>query len=145
MSNSLKICVDASLVMRLVLSGEKGSPIFQLWQGWFEANAILIAPSLIFYEITNALHQQFRHQLLEVEEVNRAFQTSLELGIRTVNNPQMHQRAAEIARIWKLNAAYDAHYVALAEQEQAACWTADKKLVKAVPKSVDWVHLWRPR
>lgn len=40
-----------------------------------------------------------------------------------------------------MNATYDAHYLALADQLGAEFWTTDRKLVRAVQPSLPWVRL----
>lgn len=50
------------------------------------------------------------------------------LGIRFFAEPWTHTRALELAWALGLKAAYDAHYLALAEGFQGAFWTADKRL-----------------
>ena len=52
----------------------------------------------------------------------------------------LHQRAWELARYFGLPAAYDAHYLALAEMADCAFWTADKRLFDAVHEELGWVN-----
>ncbi|MBN1978493.1 MAG: type II toxin-antitoxin system VapC family toxin [Anaerolineae bacterium] len=51
------ICVDASLVIRLLLSGEYTSPVAELWKAWHEAEFLIVAPTLIHHEVSNALRR----------------------------------------------------------------------------------------
>jgi predicted nucleic acid-binding protein len=55
----------------------------------------------------------------------------------------LHIRAWELARYFKRSAAYDMHYVALAEMSGCPFWTADERLYNAVKNELDWVHSTR--
>ena len=63
MSKSTTVCVDASVILRYVLQPDKES-IQSLWQTWIADDVSLFAPSLLFYEVTNALYQQQRNKVL---------------------------------------------------------------------------------
>jgi predicted nucleic acid-binding protein len=52
----------------------------------------------------------------------------------------LYQRAWELARHFDRPAAYDAHYLALAEMEGCPLWTADGRLFNAVRHELDWVN-----
>jgi len=56
----------------------------------------------------------------------------------------MHRRALQLAQELNLSAAYDAHYLALAEQFGAEFWTADQRLANNVSSRLPWVHLVSP-
>jgi len=55
--------------------------------------------------------------------------------------PDLHWRAVELAARFSLAAAYDAHYLALAEHLGGEFWTADGRLARMVQASLPWVHL----
>jgi hypothetical protein len=50
-------------------------------------------------------------------------------------------RCLAVAR-FGIGATYDAHYLAVAEQEKADFWTIDRRLVSAVAAELPWVNLW---
>jgi len=140
MNNSL-ICVDASIVVPLVVENKNSQRVNELWVDWHEAGNRLIAPTLLYYEVTNALRRYLvAGQLLE-EEVRVALQAALQLGIVLYGDDHLHLQALQLANRLSLPATYDAHYLALAERYQADFWTADRRLVNAVQKVLPWVHL----
>lgn len=51
----------------------------------------------------------------------------------------LHHRAWERAYRFKQPAAYDAHYLALAEMLGCEFWTADRRLHNAVKDELPWV------
>jgi predicted nucleic acid-binding protein len=48
--------------------------------------------------------------------------------------------AVYFAHRFGLPAAYDAHYLALAEREQCELWTADVRFLRAINGKLPWVH-----
>ncbi|GJM41609.1 MAG: hypothetical protein DHS20C20_18910 [Ardenticatenaceae bacterium] len=142
MTTSNVYCPDASLLVRFLLFGEPGSPIANLWESWLKAGASLIAPTLIFYEVNNVLHQYVRHGQLTNHEAETAFQLGLSLNIVTMMDASLHQRALKIAHTFQLSAIYDAHYLALAERMDAPLWTLDKKLFNKVNPQFSWINLF---
>jgi predicted nucleic acid-binding protein len=116
------------------------APIKKVWQAWTSNETNLVAPSLLFYEVTNGLYQQEKNKYLSPETIWKSLEYSLELPITLVNEKNLHLRAREIALQYKLPATYDAHYLALAEWMDIELWTADMRLVKAVKSfDLDWV------
>ena len=137
---SSTICVDASLVMRLLLSGEYASPVAVLWKEWHEAESLIVAPTLIHYEVSNALRRYVVHGELLPEEAAEALEAALQLGVILHGDTVLHRRALALAEHLELSTACDAHYLALAERLGAEFWTADHRLVNAVNASLPWVH-----
>ncbi len=59
MNNSSTICVDANIVVRLVLFPK--DKIQTIWQDWTSNETRLAAPSLLYYEVVNSLYQYQKH------------------------------------------------------------------------------------
>jgi len=141
MSNSTTVCVDASVILRYVLQPENVS-IQNLWQSWIADEVSLVAPSLLFYEVTNALYQQQRNKILSPETIWETLELSLDLPITLVSEKNLHLKAREIAMRFNLPATYDAHYLALTEWMEVDLWTADIRLVNALKQfKVKWVKV----
>ena len=139
MSNSSTVCIDASVVLRYVLLPDD-APIKKVWQSWVSNETDLVAPSLLFYEVTNGLYQQEKNKYLSPETIWKSLEYSLDLPITLVNEKNLHLRAREIAIQYNLPATYDAHYLALAEWMDIELWTADMRLVKVMkPFGLKWV------
>ncbi len=139
--NSSPVCVDASFIVRLVEVGAYQSPFVVLWMEWCEAQRPLVAPTLLYYELSNALHRYVVHEDLLPEEATGALNAALELKIVLYGDANLHRRALDLAHRLSLPATYDAHYLALAERLGAEFWTADQRLVQAVSPALPWVHL----
>ncbi len=135
------ICPDASLVVRLVENDDPGSAVARLWRRWREEERPLIAPTLLYYEVSNALHRYTAHQVLLPEEAAAFFDAALKLRITVFGHADLHRRALRLANRMNLDASYDAHYLALAEMFGAEFWTTDRRLADAVKAVLPWVNL----
>ncbi len=139
--NSSTICLDASIVIRLMLMPDDDA-IQELWDSWHTQGYRLVAPNLLHYEITNALYQQEKNGLLSTEFIGDALDFALALPIQLVGDTSLHQRARELAVQYNLPATYDAHYLALAERLNVELWTADARLYNTVQSyGGEWVKL----
>jgi predicted nucleic acid-binding protein len=134
------ICVDANLVIRLVVDPSDES-IRPLWEEWEAARRQLAAPSLLYYEVTNALHRYQTLGYMSTLSVQLALEAALALPLHVHREPGLHRRALALAQRLGLPAAYDAHYLAVAEQLGGELWTADRALAQAAQSELDWVHL----
>ncbi len=135
------VCVDASFVIRLLESADSYSSAVRLWIEWHEDGRLIVAPSLLYYEITNALHRYVVHGELLPEEASELLELALRLDITLYGDADLHRRALKLAKSLSLPATYDAHYLALAGRLGAEFWTADKWLVRTVQKTIPWVRL----
>ena len=138
MPNS-SVCVDASFLVRLVTSHHDARPKSML-EAWIDQRRQLAAPTLLYYEVSNALHLYSRVGQLDQEGVLKALAVVLALPVQLHGGPELHRSALIYASRHGLKATYDAHYLALAESLQADLWTADRRLAKAVQKDLPWVH-----
>ncbi|MBO1058037.1 type II toxin-antitoxin system VapC family toxin [Dolichospermum sp. UHCC 0406] len=141
--NNYLICVDASFTINLINSKSLDSLFIKLWENWQQNSATIIAPTLFYYEITNALHRMNQANLLTIEDTEKALQDALNLGIVLYGSsqfPQLHEMALTLAKTLKLSAAYDAHYLALSKLLNAEFYTADKRLYNSIKLSLNWVH-----
>jgi predicted nucleic acid-binding protein len=141
MNNSLAVCVDASIVVRLLI-GPEDAAVKHLWDSWSKQEAHLVAPTLLYYEVANGLYRQQKAGLLRPESAGEALDIALALPVELIGDGDLHRRACELATAYRLPAAYDAHYLAVAERLGVELWTADARLVSAMqPFGVDWVKL----
>lgn len=116
MNSSLPICLDANLIVQLLVTTEENAPIHALWQSWLGQSASLIAPTLLFYEVSHALHRYASLGQLTPDEATAALQAALNLGITTFGDADLHQEALVLAQELSLPATYDTHYLALAQR-----------------------------
>jgi predicted nucleic acid-binding protein len=135
------VCLDASLIVRMF------DPEFveyvkvrELWDIWHAQRMPLIAPSLLRYEVTNAVFRPVRLGLADADRALNVLRSLDKFPIRYFDAIALNVAAFEVARDLKLSAAYDAHYVALARQERAGLYTADIRLANAASSKFPFVR-----
>lgn len=138
--SSTTVCVDASIVVRL-LAPTPSSNVFPYWKEWLDTGALLVAPSLLRYEIVNSFHRMRVAGNVTDSMVKDFLNLALSLPITYFDDDWIHRDAMRMASEYGQKAAYDAHYVALAQHLGAELWTADKRLYNALQHHLDFVHL----
>lgn len=90
----------------------------------------VLAPQLILVEVANVLLRKLRRDELSSAEHDELLNTILALPIRLIEHPPLIFAASRLAREFKLSA-YDAIYLALAEEHGATLLTCDEYLATA--------------
>lgn len=134
------VCIDASFIVRLLGGGTVAVPFRNLWNQWLDAEYTVVAPTLIYYEFSNAFHRSAVAGQILPEEAEQALEAALNLGIALYGDANLYRQALNLAAQLRLPATYDAHYLALAQQLKCEFWTADRRLFNAVQASLAWVH-----
>ena len=122
------VVLDASFLLRLLLAADPRAEAVRLYRGWRQEDRPLAAPTLALYEAADALYRYALAGEMTLAEAETFLGHLQRLGIQFFAEPWTHTRALELAWALGLKAAYDAHYLALAEGFQGAFWTADKRL-----------------
>lgn len=133
-------CVDASIVARLFTAPDDQA-VRDLWRRWRVEGRHPTAPTLMRYEVSNALYRSLRRDGLDAPAVDRTLRAAFALPIQPHGDDDLHRQAVSTAFRFGLSAAYDAHYLALADRLGADFWTTDRKLANAVGGALPWVHL----
>lgn len=140
--NNSTICIDASLVVRLVTDVNQESNIARLWEQWDVNNMSLVAPALLFFEVTNALYRYQHQGWFQLDTVTAMLRAALALPIEMMGDIHLHLRAREAAMEYNLKAAYDAHYLALADHLNCEFWTVDARLIHSLQNfNLQWARL----
>lgn len=131
MPSSPRSCVvDASLVVRVLQPGHP--EIVDLWLTWLDSGWRVCAPSLLVYEVTNALYRSARARRIGPQPLAASLQDLEQMKLELVSDIALSRRAAEMAWALDLPAVYDAHYLALAERLDSELWTCDQKLAQRI-------------
>jgi len=140
MSRFSPVCCDANIVVRLITRSDSGASS-DLWSRWRNERRRIVAPLLLRYEVANAFHRLQHAGQLSNETTTSFLLTAHALPIDYRTDESVHQRAVAFARQFNRPAAYDAHYLAVAEALSAEFWTTDERLFNAVHHELTWVNL----
>ena len=134
--------IDANVVAALVLPLPYSDRAAAQIVTWKRDGAELLAPMLLEYELTAVLRKAAAAGWLATELAIEAFEAVMALSIVPVAPTQaLHERALRWAERLGQSRAYDAQYLAVAEQEGLELWTADRRLVRnAEQAGVRWVR-----
>lgn len=124
------VIVDSSVAFKWFTSEEPFTEeaLAYLDQHLKKINPIL-APSLIFYELTNAWSCNGKLTLDQVSD-NLNQLKKHNLAVVEIGFPLL-KKAAKLSKTYKISV-YDASYIALAQKKKCDFVTADEKLVKRV-------------
>jgi predicted nucleic acid-binding protein len=134
--------IDANLIAALVLPLPYSEQATKKIVAWKRAGLELLAPVLLEYEIAAVLRKAVVAQWLTTDLALEAIGKVLTLNIQCLApTAHLHERALRWAERLGHSKAYDAHYLALAEQEGIELWTADRRLANGAQQAgAHWVH-----
>jgi len=134
--------IDANLIAAVVLPLPYSDRATQRLISWKRAGLELLAPVLLEYEIAAVLRRAVVAHWLTTDLAVEAIGKVLALNVRCLTpTPSLHERALRWADRLGHSKAYDAHYLALAEQEGIELWTADRRLANGAQQAgAHWVH-----
>lgn len=134
-----RIIIDASVVLKWYLADEEdGSLALSLLEKYVAGKLYLMAPFLLEYEVANGLNIAKKKGRIEEKEVKKALDGFMNLDIELRPLSLTYAKALPYCGLYNITA-YDASYVALAEDESVPLVTADKKLYNSLRK-IAWVN-----
>jgi predicted nucleic acid-binding protein len=134
------VCVDANIVVTIVAPEAQRPLALSLWRSWLKQDREIVAPRLLVYEVTSALWRNAMRDILTLGEARRAAQAALGMGVTILDPPGLSEQAFEMAAHFRRPAAYDAHYLALADHLGCPFWTADERLYNAIRTDFPHIH-----
>jgi predicted nucleic acid-binding protein len=129
--------VDASVLLRAFFPDEQQAQAQALIRDHVTGRVRLVAPTLMLYEVTNAVVQAVRRGRITDEEGEDILTAFDGLGVRM--EPVTWQQVLPLARRFD-RSAHDAAYLALAEARGETLVTGDLRLYNAVRDHLDWVR-----
>lgn len=135
-----QICVDAGILLKLLLNEPDSHRAEALWQSWVHEGIQPVAPQLFPFEVTAVIRKLTHRGILEAALAEKVLKKALEFDVSLQAFDGIHERAWQLATDFNRPTAYDTHYLALAEHLDCAFWTADQKLFNEVSQKLDWVH-----
>ena len=136
-----KIVVDASVVAKWFLIEECSDKALQLRNDYIKGAVILAAPTLLEYEVLNALRYSGVYSASELKKIGVALN---KYGLETHGlSGEVKERAVELA-LSKDITIYDASYIALAQHLGAKLYTADNELAEKFPDTAVHIKQYHP-
>jgi predicted nucleic acid-binding protein len=138
----MSVVIDANLVAAIVLPVPYSDQATQRITAWKHAGVELLAPLLLEYEVATVLRRAVVARWLTNDVAVEALGQILALSVQCLPPTRLlHEQALHWAHRLGHSKTYDAHYMALAEQEGAELWTADRQLANGARQAgVSWVH-----
>jgi len=134
------VCIDASLIVRILVPGPFSQEAESLLSAWLEEDTPLIAPALLAFEVTSTLRRMVYLQALRPERGEEAFTQFQRIPIRLSHRKGIFPLAWQLAQQFNRSRAYDTSYLALAQLNTCEFWTADERLYNAVRNQLEWVR-----
>lgn len=125
----MTVVLDSNIAVALALDAERAPAIADQLRAWEEANEALHAPSLFRFEVANALTRNIAANRIDSADAKVAWQRIVAIEIRLhglVDGPAVIAVAGRLKR----ESAYDAAYIALAQELGAELWTLDGPLAR---------------
>ena len=119
------VVADASVIVDMLLLEPRAAAA---WQAWLEAERILLAPPIVWFEVANAL---VRRRKMPGDTVMARVDLLFKSGLDTADRGYGGlATAVDLAARYGLSA-YDASYLALAIEIDAELATFDRNLARA--------------
>ena len=134
------VVVDASVVVKWLIVEEGTEEAISAFQSWTIEGIKVSAPYFMLAEVTNALHRRVTRNELTVGTALGILDYLINLGIELHETGRLHHRALELASQLRQGAAYDSHYLALAESLDCELWTADERFHRVAGSLAPKVH-----
>lgn len=136
------VVVDASLAVKWLVNEVYTDRAFALARSWAKAGIQPVAPYLMPVEVANALYRRALRGDISIAAATTLLDGLLNAGIELREPRGLHRRAIEVAAQLHQEAAYDAHYLSLADIMGCELWTADERFYRTASPSfklVKWL------
>ncbi|MBI4312114.1 MAG: type II toxin-antitoxin system VapC family toxin [Chloroflexi bacterium] len=127
--------VDANVAAKWILSEVLSPQASALKRSWAREEVQPVAPYLMPAEVANILRRRVVRGELSSENATALMDTLMASGIELLEPSGLHGRAIRLAHELRQDAAYDAHYLALAIALECDLWTADHRFYLAASPS----------
>src|SRR5215208_2990501 len=134
------IVLDASVAVKLVFPEQHSDRALALLNAAIQTGDTVLAPPLLPFEVANAIRQRMIRQGLALPRADQIMTRFLAFPILLTAPAGLYNQAITLADAHNLPAAYDAHYVALAQSQSCDLWTDDQRLIRTVGGSLSFVR-----
>src|SRR3989338_6943876 len=127
----MRVCVDASLVIKWLIPEEGSSEALSLLKVWQKDNSLLLAPSLLDYEVGTVLRQKIIRGFLSSDDLFPALDFYKRLDLLLFHLTDLVSQSVAAAATLKQPTIYDIAYLLIAKQQKVDYVTADEKFYNA--------------
>lgn len=125
----MTVVLDSNVVVALVLDARRGPVVERRLREWEDAGETLHAPSLFRYEVANALTRNIAAGAINASDARSAWEQIVAIEVR-LHDLTDGPAVAAVAQKLQRESAYDASYIALAQELDAELWTLDGPLAR---------------
>jgi predicted nucleic acid-binding protein len=136
----VSVVIDANALVAFVTNEPTADTIGRLMRNWAANKVSLHAPILARYEVANAFTKKLASGALDDDALDEAWTVIDQLPI-TYHPLQDAPKVVRIAVALERRSAYDAAYLALAQDLNAQLWTLDGPLKRNAVSRGHAVHL----
>jgi predicted nucleic acid-binding protein len=134
-----RIVVDASVALKWYLDDEEhGQKALGLLDKYISDELVILAPSLLGYELINGLIIAGKRGRIKEENILKAIDGFMNLEIELKNMLHLYPKMIEFCKTYN-RSAYDASYLAVAGEDSTDLITSDEGLYNAVKNDLKWV------
>jgi len=140
-----RIVIDASVVLKWYLSDEEhGERALDILNAHVSDRIALHAPALLEFEVANGLAIAKRRGRVGDDDALKAMEGFAEIGIELYPLMPLFRKVLDYSDRYNISA-YDAAYVALADDLKNQLVTADKRLFNSIRKLrfIKWIGEFR--
>ena len=139
---TMRVVLDANVVAALIIPLPYSDQAARRMKHWQDTETELLAPTLLEYEMVTVLRKAVVAEMIPADQAAGAIDSLLDLNIATLAPTRsLHDLALRWSDRLNQKVAYDAQYLALAEQLGIGLWTADRRLVNGAHRvGATWVH-----
>jgi predicted nucleic acid-binding protein len=138
----MNIVVDANITVALFVNIPYSSGAERLFRLWRQQDEQLFVPALWPAEVTSALRKMVSANQMSSDDARLAIASLGRFPIQVII-PDADLMDSSLVWAGKLSqtVAYDAQYIALAENLPAEFWTADQRLFRSLQQlGISWAH-----
>ncbi len=135
-----RIVSDASVVLKWYLADEEyGQKALSILDKYISNELDILAPSLLEYEVINGLIIAKERGRIQENKLLLGIDGFASLELKLINLSLYYPRVIHYCKVYDLSA-YDASYLALADEENISFVTADKGILKVIKNELKWVE-----
>lgn len=130
----MAVCPDASFVLAWFVPTGPSRAASDIWRQLLRRSEPLIAPPLLYAEVTSVLRRYAASGALTGADTLAAIRHLFRIPIAVSHSQSVYERALELAERLGQSRAYDSQYMAVADLDGCALFTLDQGLYNSAQR-----------